>query len=60
MPEIKTIKSELVRHRFILAMFAISVASVALFTGHMSDLQWNVALGGILGAYSWAAKTNTD
>lgn len=60
MPEIKTIKSELVRHRFVLAMFAISVASVALFTGHMSDVQWNIALGAILAAYGAAAWKNVE
>ena len=60
MPELKTMKSELVRHRFILAIFAISVSSVALFTGHMSDVQWNIALGAILTAYGAAAWKNIE
>lgn len=55
MPETRTVMRELVRHRFILAMLAITVASVALFMDKMSDIQWNTALGLILGAYGVAA-----
>lgn len=51
----KPIMAELVRHRFILAMLAITVSSIALFTDKMTDVQWNTALGLILAAYGAAA-----
>ena len=56
----KPVMRELVRHRFVLAMLAISVSSVALFTGHMSDVQWNIALAAILAAYGAAAWKNIE
>ena len=60
MPDTKSIMRELIRQRLILAIYAISVASLALFTGHMSDVQWNIALGTILAAYGAAAWKNIE
>lgn len=60
MPEAKPIMRELVRHRFILAMTAITVSSVALFMDKMSGSEWNIALAAILAAYGAAAWKNVE
>ena len=55
MPEPRSLMRELVRHRFILAMLAITVSSIALFMDKMTGGEWNAALGLILAAYGAAA-----
>ena len=60
MPETKSIMRELVRHRFILAMTAITVASIALFMDKMTGAEWNIALAAILTAYGAAAWKKID
>lgn len=60
MPETKSIMQELVRHRFILAMTAITVASAALFMDKMTGAEWNIALAAILTAYGAAAWKKID
>lgn len=60
MPDTKPIMRELVRHRFILAMTAITVSSAALFLDKMSGSEWNIALAAILAAYGAAAWKNID
>jgi len=60
MPESKPVMRELVRHRFILAMFAITVSSVALFLDKMNGAEWNIALAAILTAYGAAAWKNIE
>lgn len=60
MPETKTVIKELTRHRFILAMISISVASAALLMDKMNGAEWNMAIGLILGAYGVAAISKVN
>ena len=59
-PDPKPLMRELVRHRFILAMTAITASSAALFLDKMTGAEWNMALAAILAAYGAAAWKGMD